>query len=813
MNVWTDLRHGVRLVAKNPAFTFAAVSVLALGIAANMVVFTLVNGVLLRDLPFDAPDRIVALEVFHRDNARNPMSNASYLDLLDWRRMTRVFEGIAGADERTINLSDDTRPAERFRGAYVSSSAFGLIGQRPILGRDFIADDDRVGAPPTVILGYDVWQRRYQGDAGIVGRTIRVNGLPSTVIGVMPEDFGFPLAAAVWQPLALLPEETRTDRRVRFVDTFGRLRPGVTIEQATTDLGSAMTALAEQHPESNRNLEPRVRVFRSGIGGPVRPMMAALYGTVAFVLLIACANVANLLLSRAAGRAREVSLRMSIGASRWQIVRQLLAEGLVLAGIAGVAGLGLSYLGIRSFWNTVADTQPPYWLKFPFDATVFVYLAAVCLGTTIFFGLMPALHTSRTSLVELLNDAARGATGHHGRRWSGTLVAGQIALTLVLLAGAGATMRALIAASTIEAGVETSGLLRLRLDLPPPKYDLPDQRLAFYAQLDDRLATSGLNAAITNAVPLTGGEPRELRLSTSTDTSREGPTVSMVTAGPRFFETLGTARLRGRDFARGDGEPGRGVAIVNQRFAALHFAGGDPLGQRIRLGAPPFPGATTIPRTDGEWMTIVGVTPNVQHRPQPDGGFAPVVYVPYAANPAAGTNIIVRFTGDPAPATEVMRAQLRGLDPDLPLFEILTVDDLAYVLNWDRRVFGSMFVIFAAMALVMAAVGLYAVTAYSVSQRTREFGVHMALGASASHVQWLVARRATPQVVIGLLLGIAGTVAVTRLIPAILTVSQAGDPRILAGVFAALVAVAASACLGPARRATRIDPVQALRAD
>ena len=428
MNAWTDLRHGVRLVTKNPAFTCAAVAVLALGIAANMVVFTLVNGILLRELPFDAPDRIVQLEVFNRDNTRNPISNSSYLDTRDWNQMTRTFEGIAGADERTMNLSDDTRPAERFRGAYVSATAFGLIGQRPLLGRDFRAEDDREGAPPVVILGHAVWQRRYQGDRAIVGRTIRVNGVPSTVIGVMPADFGFPLASSVWQPLVLLPPETRTDRRIRVVDTFGRLKAGVSVAQASADLGSAMTALASQYPASNRNLEPRVRPFRSGIGGPVRPMVAALSGTVAFLLLIACANVANLLLSRAAGRAREVSLRMSIGASRWQIVRQLLAESVVLALIAGVIALGLSVLGIRVFWSTVADTEPPYWLKFTFDATVFAYLAAVCLGTSIVFGLLPALHTSRTSLVELLNDAGRGTTGIRGRRWSGVLVAGQIAL-------------------------------------------------------------------------------------------------------------------------------------------------------------------------------------------------------------------------------------------------------------------------------------------------------------------------------------------------------------------------------------------------
>jgi hypothetical protein len=287
----------------------------------------------------------------------------------------------------------------------------------------------------------------------------------------------------------------------------------------------------------------------------------------------------------------------------------------------------------------------------------------------------------------------------------------------------------------------------------------------------------------------------------------------MVTVGPRYFATVGAGDVRGRDFTTGDGEPGRGAAIVNQRFAALHFGGGDPLGQRIRLAAPAFPGATAVPESAGEWLTIVGITPNILHRPMPGGGFAPVVYVPLAANPSTGTNVLVRFAGDPAPAASAVRAQVRALDPDLPFYDVFTVEELAYDLLWEQRLFGSMFVIFAGMALVMAAVGLYAVTAYSVSQRTREFGVHMAFGASAAHVQWLVARRASPQVLVGLSLGIAGTAAISRLIPAVLTVSQASDPRVLAGVAGGVLAVAAAACLVPARRATRIDPVQALRAD
>jgi putative ABC transport system permease protein len=808
MTLWVDIKHGARLLLKDRAFTLAAVVTLALGIAVNMMVFTLVNGALLRDLPFADPDRIVEIRVFHRDRPQQPTAGASYLDVLDWQSAATTFDGIGAADEQTMNVSEDGRPAERFEGAFVSGHGFALIGARPLLGRDFRPDDDRPGATPVVMLGYHVWQSRYGSDPAVVGRTIRVNGVAAAVIGVMPDGFGFPGTAEVWQPLALLSAEERDDRNGRFLTAFGRLRPGVSIEQASADLGQVMDGLAARHPETNRQTEPRLALFRVGIGGPIRALFAALMGAVAFVLLIACANVANLLLSRAAGRSREVTVRMAIGASRWRIVRQLLVESLLLASLAGAVGLGLSIAGIRLFWASAADSHPPYWLRFPFDFRVFAYLAAVCLGTSILFGLLPALQTARLSLVQVLNDASRSATGGRaGRRWSGALVVGQIALAFILLAGAMAVVQNAVALTRVEAGVDTAQLIRLRLDLPATSYATAESRVALYRRLEDRLAAGRYRAALANVPPLAGGRLRAIEVNGRSGTAA---TATQVSIGRAYFETIGTAPVRGRTFTAGDGEPGRGAVIVNQRFAAQVFASEDPIGQRIRIADPVGPSEQRRP---GEWMTIVGVAQNVRQRPPDNGGFDAVVYVPYASDVVWNMNVLLRTGGDPAAAAAALRAEVGAIDPDLPLFDVRTVDDLLYFLRWGQRVFGTMFGLFAAMALLMSAVGLYAVTAYAVSQRTREFGVRAALGASAGHVVWLVARQTSLQVAVGLALGGVGAVAVSGVVPAFLSASRAGEPGFLALMALVVVTVAAAACLVPARRAMSVDPVVALRND
>ncbi len=811
MTIWSDVKHGVRLLLKDRGFTLAAVLTLSLGIAVNMVVFTLINGALLRDMPFENSDRIVELRVFHRDRPQQPTAGASYLDVMDWRAAVTTFDGLGAADEQTMNVSDESHPAERFQGAFISANAFALVGVPPVLGRDFRADDDRVGATPVAMLGHDLWRSRYGTDPGIVGRTIRVNGVPSVVIGVMPDGFGFPVTAEMWQPLAMLSAEERDDRNDRSLWGFGRLRPGVTIDQASADLGHVMTALAARHPETNRQTEPRITSFRIGVGGPIVALFAALFAAVGFVLLIACANVANLLLSRAASRTREVTVRMSMGASRWRIVRQLLVESLVLASIAGVCGLGLSVFGIRLFWANAADSHPPYWLRFPFDFRVFLYMAAVCLGTSILFGLLPARQTARTNLVEVLNDAGRAATGgRRARGWSGALIVGQIALTLVLLSGAMAVVQNVVSLSRVEAGVDTARLLRLRLDLPSSTYGTPEQRVALYRRLEERLGARGRSqVALANVPPLSGGRVRGVEVSgkpSAADTRR----VTQVTIGAHYFETIGARPVSGREFVAGEGEPGRGAAIVNERFAAMFFPGTGAIGQRIRIADQV---ASNEARRPGEWMTIVGVAQNVRQRPEQNLEFDPVVYVPYASDVVWNMNVLLRSDGDFTAAAAALRADVAAIDPDLPLFDVRTVDDLLYFQRWAQRVFGSMFGLFAAMALVMAAVGLYAVTAYGVSQRTREFGVRVALGAPAGHVAWLVARQTSVQVLVGLALGTIGTVAVSGVLPAILSASRAGDPRFLAVMILFVIGVAAAACLLPARRAIKVDPVIALRND
>jgi putative ABC transport system permease protein len=810
MTWWTDLKHGARLLVKDWGFTLAAVATLAIGIAVNMLVFTLINGALLRDLPFAEPDRIVEIRVFQRDRPQEPTVGASYLDVRDWRAAVTTFDGIGAADEQTMNVSDEDHSAERFEGAFVSWDSFALIGIQPILGRDFRADDDRAGATPVVMLGHDVWRSRYGADPSVIGRTIRVNGVPSVVIGVMPADFGFPNISEIWQPLARLSAEERDDRRYRALVAFGRVREGVTYDQAAADLGRIMNALAARHPDSNRETEPRLAAYRLGVGGPIRILFGTLMGAVTFVLLISCANVANLLLGRVAGRVREISVRLSMGASRWRIVRQLLVENLLLAALAGAIGLALSVGGIRLFWSVAQDTHPPYWLRFPFDLRVFGYLAAVCLGTTMLFGLLPALQTARTNLVDVLNDASRGSTGgRRSRRWSGALIVGQIALTLVLLSGALAIVQNAVALTRQEAGVDTSRLLRLRIDLPATNYATPEQRIALYRRLEDRVAGGTARVALANVPPLSGGRRRAVQL-TGQPAAAERQTTQ-VTIGHGYFETIGARPVRGRQFVRGDGEPGRGTAIVNERFAAMFFPGADALGQRIRLADPARPGQPSA--NAGEWLTIVGVAQNVRQRPGADMGFDAVVYVPFAADVVWNMNVLLRTDGDVAAAAAALRTQVAAIDPDLPLFDVRTVDDLLVFQNWGQRVFATMFGVFASLALLMAAVGLYAVTAYGVSQRTREFGVRMALGAPAAHVAWLVARRSSWQVAVGLLLGALGAVAVSRVTPAVVSASRAGEPAFLAAVVAFVIVVAALACLVPARRAVRVDPVVALRND
>jgi predicted permease len=655
-----------------------------------------------------------------------------------------------------------------------------------------------------VILGHILWRTRYRSEPAILGRTIRVNGAPSTVIGVMPDGFEFPLNARLWQPLAALPSGMRDDRSARLLDGFGRLRGDASPERARAELQAIDAALGRTYPQNRRTAPPNVTAYRSGIGAPIVAVMVALMGAVAFVLLIACANVANLLLARAAYRSREVAMRLSLGATRMRIVRQLLVESLVLASLGGALALLLSAAGIRLFWYVVTrvDEPPPFWLTFPMDRQVFAFLAAVCLGTAVLFGLAPALHTSRASIVAVLNDASGRTVGpRHTRRWAGALVVGQLALAMMLLAGAGLMMRNLLLQVTMDAGVPTGSLMRMVFDLPAETYGSVERRRQFYAQLDEGLeAAFGDDAALSSDIPMDGAEQAPLLFDGRPAAPPDArPTASLVTIGPRYFDAIGSAIVRGRAVTAGDGRSGPATAVINERFAALHFGGIEPIGQRIRFD----PG--------GEWLTVVGVARNVRQRRTESGAFDAVVYLPIGANPVSRINVLAAVHGDPTATAARVREQVRALDADLPLYNVRTVDDDLARSRWPLRVFGGLFAIVAAVALILAAIGLYAVTAYSMAQRTQEIGVRMALGATAAQVRWVVTRGAASQLLVGLLLGGAGAVAVGQVIPAVLAGPGGSDALTIAAVAMILLAVGLAAALIPTRRATRLDPSAALR--
>jgi putative ABC transport system permease protein len=817
MGLWQDLQFAIRLLVKDKWFTLVAASALALGIGVNTTVFTFVNAVLIRGLPFHDSDRIMALS--SRDGVRDRNMGVSYLDFRDWSAATRTFTALAAHTGATMNVSDEGRAPERFGGSYVSGNMFRLLGQAPVLGRGFLPADDRSGAPAVVMLGNGVWKNRYGSDRGIIGRTIRVNDIPSVVIGVMPEDFKFPFNADLWQPLSTIRDLESQKRNSRGFEVAGRLAPGVSHEQAHAEFLTIGQRLSTDYPDTNKDIQPRVQTYNQRVnGGTIRAIFLSLMGAVAFVLLIACANVANLLLARSAHRSREMAVRVSLGGTRWRIVRQLLVESVVLAAVGGVLGLALSTIGVRWFDAATQDVGKPYWIRFTMDGRVFAYLAAICLGTGVIFGLAPALHVSRTDVNDLLKEGGRsGTAGIRARRWTTGLIITELALTLALLAGAGFMIRNFLTLYRLDLGIDTSHLLMTSLALPERKYPALEQRLGFYEQLHDRLRANGRirAAAIASNAPMQGGFPRRLAIDGRPLASGEqAPMVTMLTVDPRYFETIGLPLVRGRAFTRVDGTPGHESAIINARFAQMHFRQNDPIGMRIVLsmdlagGAPPTGG---IPASLA--ATIVGIVSNVRQRNFAEAETDPIAYLPYRVDPRGFMTLLARSEGDPAAVTSLLREEVRAIDPDLPLFGIRTMDETLARARWPFRIFGTMFTVFAFIALMLSAVGLYAVTAYSVTQRTQEIGVRTALGAASTHVMWLFMRRALFHLGIGLTIGVAGAFGVGRIFESanLLIQTNGRDPVTIVSIATLLAIVALTASVWPARRATRLDPLVALR--
>ncbi|HEX3704630.1 MAG TPA: ABC transporter permease [Vicinamibacterales bacterium] len=812
MWLWQDLRYAARLLLKDRWFTAIAAAALALGIGVNATVFTLVNAALIRGLPFEHPDEIVSVDTV---DPSGRLMSASLLDFQDWAA-ARSFSGLAASIGSALPLSEPGRPAEQVNGTFASASMFSLLGVRPALGRAFERRDDRAGAEAVCLLSDTIWKSHFGGDPTVVGRPIRVDDEVATVVGVMPPKMQFPFNTEVWLPLSQVAPAVRVAKRnLRSFQVIGRLAPGVTVAQAFSEMQNIAAQLGRQYPDTNKDYRVSVMPYADlAIGPQRRTMFLALMGAVAFVLLIACANVANLLLARASRRSREIAVRVALGATRFRIVRQLLVESVLLASLAGAIGLGIGRLGLAAVDRVfTASIGRPYWLTFTMDPIVFGFVAAICLGTAVLFGLAPALHVSRTDVREVLTEGGRsGIGGTRARRWTSALIVVEVALTLVLLAGAGFMMRSFMSLYNEDLGVDTSHLLTMRLTLPFTGYANREKRIALFDRFEERLgAISAIQASgITSNPPLFGGAARQLVIDgRPTPAGLTPPEVTVVDATTGYLAALGVHIIRGRNFDAADGTPGHENTIVNERFVSMHFGVENPVGRQIRLiDANPARVYDAAPPLD---LTIVGVVPSVRQRGREQGQVDPVVYVPMREDPQRYVSVVVRTAAKPAAVAGLVRQEMQALDQDLPVTDIETMDDLLALLRWLPRTFGSMFAVFALIALVLSAVGLYAVTMYSVSQRTAEIGVRMAVGARPRQVLWLVLRRALGQLAVGVPLGVAGALAVGRLLQGVVGKAGGGDPLTLGGIVAVMLAVSSLACYWPARRATAVDPVVALR--
>jgi predicted permease len=799
-----DLSFAWRLVTKNAAFSTAAAVTIALGIGVNAIGFSIINAAFVRGLPFE-DGKALRMITWTGEAGRRVRVSAPEFEL--WRDQARSFSGLAAFDTSSMSLSDHSSPPEQFDGARVTVNTFDVLKQPPLVGRTFTAGDGRTGADSVVLIGASVWRKRYGNDPAIVGKAVRLNGSPATIIGVMPEGMHFPVTADVWSPLVRSGDMDRRDRRV--LSVFGRLDRTVGPAMAHAELDRLARNDLPPDPEATKGLTGvRVETFNDFfIGGRARPMFLVVMGAVCFVLLIACVNVANLLLSRSITRGREMAVRVSMGATRSRLVLQLLIESAVLSAFGGALGLWLASFGLSYFDAALEGTGRPYWLIFRIDSMVIVYVAAISVVTAMLFGLAPALHISKSNANDVLKEGGRGAVGSGRTGWmTGGLVVTELALTVVLLVGAGLMVRSFFNVYSMDIGVPSDGLMSMRLELPESKFSSPESRRQFFHDVEQRLAASpGFESvSVTTGVPpFDGGERLVEFEGQAPDTQARW--VSTVSISEPFFTTLRAPMLQGRGFQSSDAVAEPPNVIVNQRFADRLLPGDTLLGRRIRLkerNGPP-----------GPWLTIVGVSSSIRHGSFQDFEPNPVVYSLTDREPPRAAALLIRSSLPPANVMDAVRREVQSIDADQPVLPIQTVAQAIAEASWPLRVFGALFAGFGVIALTLSAVGLYGVMAYAVSQRTQEIGVRMALGASWRQVSGQVVLRGLGHLSLGLGIGVLGALALSRVLQRVVVQIEPVDPLTFVTIAMLLTAVAMVACLVPARRAAKVDPVVALRAE
>jgi putative ABC transport system permease protein len=804
MSLVTDLRHGVRVLLKQPGLSVVAVIALTLGIGLTTVMFSIIEGAFLRGLQFTEGDRIVAVTRADTTNPDADRQNVSPHDYAEWAEAQHSLEPFGAYYEGTVNVSGSEGRPERYDGAFITAGAFAVPRVQPLLGRLFVEGDNQPGAPWVAILGYQTWRDRFNGDPDVVGEVLRVNGKPATIIGVMPEGFKYPSSSAIWVPLQ--QDVLRLKRgEGEYVVPVGRLEKGVTIEEAQAEFAGLARRQAELYPDTNKNVTARVWPYIDRFFGPeVYSTLYTMLGAVFGVMLIACTNVANLLLARTAVRAKEIAVRTALGASRYRVVWQLLLESFLLALVGTVLGLGFAYAGVDLFNRSIVDTDPPFWIDIRLDMTVLLFTAGLTLIATVASGLVPALQASRADVNEILKDEARGSSSLRIGRVSRALVVVEIAVSCGLLVASGLAIKSIINLKTTDYGFATDEVFTARLGLFENDYPDEAARARFFEDLQRRLQTiPGAEAAtITSNLPSSGSDGVRFEVEGRTHANEQDyPSSRRVSTAPGFFGVFGRRLLRGRDFTEADGADAPRVAIVNESFAAKFLPGEDPVGRHLRVRQRDG---------DGPSITIVGLAPDMYMggiRNRDPEGF----YIPLAQNPARFASIAVRAAGEPMTLTGAVRDQVNALDPDLPLYWVRTMRQTIDENNWQYQVFGSLFMAFGFAALFLATVGLYGVMAFSVNRRTQEIGVRMALGANGRRVLQMVLRQGLWQIGIGLAVGVLLAAGLARMITVIMLGVAPWDPAVFATVVAALAAAALLACLIPARRAMRVDPMVALR--
>ena len=812
--LFRDIRYGVRSLLKQPGFTTVAVITLALGIGATTAIFSVVNTVLLRPLPYPDSHRLMVIWGNYRglNIERLPAKAAEYDD---YSKQSQAFDTVAAYSNHSFNVSTGSEP-ERIRGAFVTANLFPMLEGRPTEGRVFTAAEQQVDRDRLAVLSYGFWQRHFGGDRGIINRTVTLDDQTYTVIGVMPPDFQFPHPsfpwgepAEVWVPLTYSPEQVAKRQGPYYLNVLAHLAPGVSLERARSD----MSALGQRFEREQRGYRGpngedggwRISVapLQEEIIGGSRRALLVLFVAVGLLLLIACANVANLLLMRAAKRSRELAIRTALGASRWRIIRQLLAEGLLLTTLGAGLGLVFARWGV-DLLTALGPAILPRANELSIDARVLIFTAVTATLISIAFGLVPARQASLLDLQRTLKSG-RHATSSHQGHWSNLLVVSEVAIAVLLLIGSGLMVKSLLHLQRTNPGIVTAQLTSVEIDLSASRYRDASQASGFYKQLVERVGSlPGVQAVTFSTLqPLSGAASSDpfaiegLALDPANLTSAGWQVV-----GANYLRTLGVPLLKGRDLTPQDIEPGAPVvAVINEKMAARYWPNEDPLGRRITLG---------LPRPDNPWITIVGVAKDVPHRaldsqPEPDW------YLSRALSPQRHRYLFVRSATSTASLASAIRKEVATIDRDQPVTSIKAMGEVISATTAPRQFNTVLLGVFAALALLFATLGIYSVISYSVVLRTQEIGIRVALGARRSAISTLVIRRGMKLALIGAALGLAGAFAITRLMSSLLFGISPADPLTFAAVSLVLLATALLACLIPARRATRVDPLVALR--